>query len=72
MWVKREEFKNIKETPFSDILKFVFDSIFFTTMKYAIYRKLSFVHTIFAAHNLQEVGEKYKMADPIKAKDQNG
>ena len=41
-------------------------------MKYTNYRKLSFVHTIFAAHNLQEVGEKYKMADPIKAKDQNG
>ena len=41
-------------------------------MKYVNYRKLSFVHTIFAAHNLQEVGGKYKMADPIKAKDQNG
>ena len=72
MGKKVKNLKNIKETLFSDILKFVFDSIFFTTMKYANYRKLSFVHTIFAAHNLQEVGEKYKMADPIKAKDQNG
>ena len=41
-------------------------------MKYTNYRKLSFVHTIFAAHNLQEVRGKYKMADPIKAKDEKG